>query len=250
MELKQIQSEPLYQFLIELLSKIANKEDVAKMLKPSGYKVFRKAFTHASIDINENYEVLELLGDAKLDAAFKDFLYFKFPSVSSPQIFTILDTFFLSKSYLAQLSDKYHLSDYIITKEPLTIDDKEDLFESFLGALFVVGDKEIQRHMGDVYVTEFVHKVFEKEDVQVEDFAKYKSFVSVLKETYDRKAWGSVRYIEKSIPGFGFFVSVIKDGVTIGKGEDKIIKNAREQASEKALKYLEKQGITTKRIAK
>ncbi len=128
MEEREMEEEKLYKFLKEILGKIMGQQDVKLMLQKGGYKIFRKAFTHKSVDINENYEVLELLGDSKLESAFNDYLYHKFPQVTSPAVFTTLITYYLSKNKLAELSDKLGLSKFIITNETISTTDKEDIF--------------------------------------------------------------------------------------------------------------------------
>lgn len=251
MELRKIQGEPLYGFLQVLLGKLMSKEEVEKCLKPEGYKIFRKGFTHKSAHENENYEVLELLGDSKLEAAFQDYLYHKFPHVTSPAVFTTLVTHYLSKAELARISESFGFPKYLMMNKEYHpsveefMTDKEDVFEAFIGALAVVCDMQLQRHMGNVYVAEFVQKVFDKENVDVKDYQKYKTNVSVLKEIYDCKGFGQVRYTQTQTNN-GFYVSIVKDGVTIGTGQDKIVKNARESAAGQAIEHLKRLGITKK----
>ncbi len=63
---------------------------------------------------------------------------------------------------------------------PLPI--KKIFFEAFIGALSVAADTMIQRHMGNVFVSEFVTKVYEQENIDVTAYEKYKTYVSILKE--------------------------------------------------------------------
>lgn len=231
-----IKIEELYKFLKRYLIKFIPENDVKKLLKPSSYRTFKKAFTHSSINNISNYEVLELLGDAKLKSGFIQYLYERNPTITSPEIFTVLYGYFLSKNSLSYLSKKQNFDKYIITNTEISKSIQEDVFESFIGALFLNTNLYIQNNLGDMYVYLFVKYIFEQENISIKNYYKYVSFITILKEIYDNEGWGKVDYQSKSIKN-GFTVTVIFNKTPIGTGFGNNIKTGKEKASKSAILY-------------
>jgi dsRNA-specific ribonuclease len=122
---------------------------------------------------DQNYESLETLGDTFLSKAF--FVYFrgKYPDLTDKQ-YTDLKTKYMSKSYQKKLSQilgfgKYLRIDSLLT---LTIGMLEDVFESFVGALYLVSEMvmNIRKNIdpkssvptgnGDLAVYQFIEYLF------------------------------------------------------------------------------------------
>ena len=109
--------------------------------------LYKVAFTHASYsihhDLDYNYERLEFLGDAVLNLIISEYLYKKYPDYEEGKL-TKLRANYVCQNALIYYSHELNLPDYLnieveesnLTKnEVLSI--TADLFESFLGALFI-----------------------------------------------------------------------------------------------------------------
>lgn len=242
MEYNSIIKQPLYKFLSDFLILFLPENDIDKLLSIESYRIFKKAFTHSSMSNINNYEVLELLGDAKLKSAFIQYLYEREPSTTSPEVFTTIYTYFLSKKILSKLSDEYNLSKYIISKSDITSSIKEDVFESFIGALFINSNLFIKKGIGDFYVYLFVVYIFDQQDISIKNYYKYTSYITILKEIYDDKGWGKVNYQHKNISTTpktqNFYVVVIHDNNIIGSGYGNNLKKGKDIASKSSIKYL------------
>jgi dsRNA-specific ribonuclease len=241
-EYQSIINEPLYKFLSNFLILFLPKNDIDILLSVNSYRTFKKAFTHSSINNINNYEVLELLGDAKLKSAFLQYLYEKEPSTTSPEIFTTIYTYFLSKTVLSKLSDQLNFTSYIISKSDMTSSIKEDVFESFIGALFINTNLYIQKGLGDTYVYLFVVYIFNKQNISIKNYYQYTSYITILKEIYDNQGWGKVNYQHKNLPKTSkksnFYVVVIHNKNIIGTGYGNNLKSGKEIASKSSIKYL------------
>lgn len=136
----------------ETLSYIFPDNDalVAKFVSQDNIGTWYKAFVHETYDINENYEVLEYLGDRILKTVFPAMLVQKDPELTNAQL-SNLDMFFMSKDRQGDMArDLLMITPLILTGANLPgyrglPDDltkvSVDVFESFFGALWVVGEK-------------------------------------------------------------------------------------------------------------
>lgn len=114
---------------------------------------FTKAFTHPSYDPENNYELLEFLGDTIVNASIAFYIKYRFPKIINVGWLTRLKHILVSKKTLALLSEKHGLSNYIrygdsvkdeIEKDPDLKTNKtylsmlEDVVEAFFGCLMNV----------------------------------------------------------------------------------------------------------------
>jgi hypothetical protein len=136
-------------FICVLLSKIykfSNSNDNIKnieyMTNDDNMCMWRRAFTHESFDKNNNYEVLELLGDANCARSFKNKLTELFDiDKISPRELSEFKAQYMSTLHQSGFSTKLNFRNWCI-KDPLYDHGKkldEDLFESFTGALDFIG---------------------------------------------------------------------------------------------------------------
>jgi dsRNA-specific ribonuclease len=118
-----------------------------------------RAFTHISFNYSVNYEELEKLGDAMLRAAFVDYVIRQQPTLSAGEISNISSRY-ISKLFQSKLSDIMGLPKYLRHSRPsVSVDMREDLTESFPGALFRIGNA-IQEGLGYITVFNYVHMLF------------------------------------------------------------------------------------------
>ena len=203
--------------------------------------LYHIAFTHGSYstkhDLDYNYERLEFLGDAVLNLIISEYLYKKYPDYEEGKL-TKLRANYVCQNALIYYSHELNLPDYLnieveesnLTKnEVLSI--TADLFESFLGALFI--------DQGMDFAKEFIAKyIFTYIDEEKVFFRDYKSAI---------KEYGDAEEVEISyelVEEFGvphdktFIMSVLIDGEKMGIGRGKNKKEAEQAAAKVALEKL------------
>ena len=105
------------------------------------------AFTHGSYsakhNLDYNYERLEFLGDSVLSLIVSDYLYKKYPQYEEGKL-TKLRANYVCQSALIHYSHELGLNDYLrVSAEESNLTKNEiisitaDIFESFLGAIFI-----------------------------------------------------------------------------------------------------------------
>ncbi|GAL70099.1 ribonuclease III [Jejuia pallidilutea] len=112
--------------------------------KPKNIAVFKKAFTHRSMNIKDgegnaiNYERLEFLGDAMLSAVIASHLFQEVPSGDEGYL-TKMRSKVVSREHLNELGRELHLIDLVESKIPAgQFGDNihGNLFEALVGAIF------------------------------------------------------------------------------------------------------------------
>lgn len=128
-----------------VLSKfIKDKEAVNNLLTQDAMPVWIQAFTTKSYkpDSTENYEILEKLGDAVFKYTFTRHLIKKFGNEVNPNFLTNYTKIYLSEKYQPYLAKSLGFEPWI--RRDFTIADLkalEDVSESFVGALEMIGNK-------------------------------------------------------------------------------------------------------------
>lgn len=203
--------------------------------------LYEVAFTHASYstlnDLDYNYERLEFLGDSVLSLIVSEYLYEKYPNYEEGKL-TKLRANYVCQSALIYYSHELGLIDYLrISEEESNITRNEvlsitaDLFESFLGAIFL--DQGIE------FAKDFISKIiFNYIDEEKIFFADYKS---AMKEYGDAKNL-EIHYEilkESGVPHDKvFIISIVIDGVEMGVGQGKNKKEAEQAAAKVAIEKL------------
>lgn len=199
------------------------------------------AFTHGSYstryDLDYNYERLEFLGDSVLSLIVSEYLYKKYPQYEEGKL-TKLRANYVCQNALIYYSHELNLPDYLnIDTEESNLTENEilsvtaDIFESFLGAIFI--------DQGIDFAKEFIAKyIFDYIDEERIFFRDYKSAI---------KEYGDAEEVEISyemIKEFGvphdktFFISILIDGERMGVGKGKNKKEAEQAAAKEALEKL------------
>lgn len=115
-------------------------------------QLFQQAFTHHTPHSNENYERLEFLGDAILDAVISDWLYHRFPNKKEGRM-TILRSRFVSRDALILFAKEIGLKEFI-KSDTLTFDEVNeqnqrvlgDVLEALIGAIFLTKGYEATQY--------------------------------------------------------------------------------------------------------
>ena len=199
------------------------------------------AFTHGSYstkhDLDYNYERLEFLGDSVLSLIVSEYLYKKYPYYEEGKL-TKLRANYVCQNALIYYSHELDLPDYLnidveesnLTKnEVLSI--TADIFESFLGAMFI--DQGIEFAKG--FLSEYIFQYIDEEKIFFRDYK------SAIKEYGDAKE-KEISY--ELISEYGvphdktFLISIIIDGEKMGVGKGKNKKEAEQAAAKIALEKL------------
>ena len=189
--------------------------------------LYKVAFTHASYsihhDLDYNYERLEFLGDSVLSLIVSEYIYKKYPQYEEGDL-TKLRSNFVCQNALIYYSHKLGLQEYLkvsevesnLTKnEVLSI--TADLFESFLGAIFLDKGMEFAKE----FVSNAIFKYIDQERVFFED---YKSSM---------KEYGDAHETDKT-----FIMACLVDGKQMGVGRGKNKKEAEQSAAKGAMRKL------------
>jgi ribonuclease-3 len=204
-------------------------------------KLYEIAFTHGSYsskhDLDYTYERLEFLGDSVLSLVVSEYLYKKYPQYEEGKL-TKLRANYVCQNALIYYSHELKLPDYlrIDTVESLLTEHEvlsitADIFESFLGAMFV--DQGIE------FAKEFlVSHIFQYIDEERVFFRDYKS---AIKEYGDAEEVEITYHMisELGVPhDKTFLISVMIDGEEMGVGKGKNKKEAEQAAAKMALEKL------------
>lgn len=204
-------------------------------------ELYDVAFTHASYsihhDLDYNYERLEFLGDSVLSLIVSEYIYKKYPQYEEGDL-TKLRSNFVCQNALIYYSHKLGLQEYLkvsevesnLTKnEVLSI--TADLFESFLGAIFIDKGMEFAKE----FVSNAIFKYIDQERVFFEDYK------SSMKEYGDAN---EIKITYEVLKEYGvphdktFIMACLVDGKQMGVGRGKNKKEAEQSAAKGAMRKL------------
>ncbi|TBN02466.1 ribonuclease III [Hyunsoonleella flava] len=198
--------------------------------KPKNIDVFKKAFTHRSMNIKDskgnaiNYERLEFLGDAMLSAVIASHLFQEVPSGDEGYL-TKMRSKVVSREHLNELGRELNLIDLVESKIPAgQFGDNihGNLFEALVGAIFL--------DRGYKYCEKFIYKRVITPHVDIENLeGKVISYKSLLIEWCQK---------EKKIFNYNVYEDTGNDDVRHFSVklsiDDKIIAKARATSKKKA----------------
>ncbi|MDL2271015.1 ribonuclease III [Methanobrevibacter sp. OttesenSCG-928-I08] len=209
---------------------------------PNNEKLFKVAFLHSSYsvvhNIDYNYERLEFLGDSVLSLLVAEYLFKKYPDYSEGKL-TKLRANFVCRAALIFYSKEIGLNEYLkFSTEDNTLSPQEiqsiyaDIFESFLGAIFLDQGIEIAKK----FLKKYIFKYIDEEKVFFYDYkSKVKEYADANELTIEYVI------IEENGPPHNktFITELIIDGDYYGKGKGKNKKEAEQYAARKAIEKLE-----------
>jgi len=180
-----------------------SKEKILKLekifsIKTKDKKLFERALRHSSYtkenELNslENYERLELLGDAVLKLCMSDILYKKFPEYSEGQL-TKIRSIIVSDKTLAQAAFDIGLDKLVILGKQEEKSGGRKLksiiacaFEAVLGAYYLEGKF--------TKLSEFLANVFESKIVEVDENGEKFNAKAVLQEYTQAQSKSTPKY--------------------------------------------------------
>ena len=204
-------------------------------------ELYEIAFTHSSFatkhNLDYNYERLEYLGDSVLNLLVSEYLYKKYPQYEEGKL-TKLRANYVCQNALIFYTHELGLQNYIkVSAEESNLSHNEilsitaDIFESFLGAIFL--------DQGFLSAKRFVAKsVFEYIDEEKIFFADYKSTIKEYGDANDL----IIEY--KVLEEYGvphnktFIIAIYIDGDELGIGKGKNKKEAEQSAAKIAIEKL------------
>ena len=203
--------------------------------------LYEVAFTHASYatihDLDYNYERLEFLGDSVLSLIVSEYLYKKYPHYEEGEL-TKKRSNYVCQNALIYYSQKLKLKDYLlVAAEESNLTKNEvisitaDIFESFLGAIFIDQGIEFAKE----FISHWIFKYIDQERVFFEDYK------SAMKEYGDAEEV-SIEYQilkEYGVPhDKTFIMACLIDGQEMGVGRGKNKKEAEQAAAKGAMRKL------------
>ena len=203
--------------------------------------LYEIAFTHASYatlhDLDYNYERLEFLGDSVLSLIVSEYLFKKYPQFEEGEL-TKKRSNYVCQNALIYYSQKLKLKDYLhVAAEESNLTKNEvisitaDIFESFLGAIFIDQGIEFAKQ----FISDWIFKYIDQERVFFED---YKSAI---------KEYGDAEEIDidyKILKEYGvphdktFIMACLIGGKEMGVGRGKNKKEAEQSAAKGAMRKL------------
>ena len=205
---------------------------------PNSLSLYRKAFVHRSIKETDdsgnprNYERLEFLGDAMLDAVIASYLFKKVPSGNEGYL-TQMRSKIVSREHLNELGRDLNLIRFVksnVSKSKFGENINGNIFEALIGAIYL--------DRGYKYCKKFVYKVVIIPYVDIPKLegkvASYKSLFiewcqkekkGFVFEVYDDTGNDSVRH---------FSVKLFLEDTIVAKGRATSKKKAEEIAAKRA----------------
>lgn len=273
--LSSIDDEPEYILInpYNPINRLIEKHEVEAILKEPihNLKLYQNAFVHKSycvkkgenimnglpviladrpagvLELQENSnERLEFLGDSILGAVVTNYLYNRFET-QDEGFCTKLKTKLVNCETLASFSRCFGLGEFLIIskyveercngrKNPRIL---EDIFESFIGALFLDFQKEGR---GFEVVNTFILQILERNVDFTQLILHDNNYKDILLRYYQHTFQITPKYKEIKVDGPAhqrmFTMGVMdKNGKVIGVGEERSKKKAEQIASKQALLY-------------
>ena len=263
-------------------NKLITEEEVIEILKKFGIEekitnleIFQRAFIHKSYIKKENKddveleekpeecldlqdvsnERLEYLGDAILSATIASYLYERFPN-EEEGFMTRIRTKLVNGEMLGSLAGKMELNEYLVISRHVeekcggrtSVKILEDIFESFIGALYLDFNEEELEHprldfysglgfqICQVFIINIIEKFVDFSDLILNDY----NYKDQLMRYFQQKFKHTPKYKEVLIEGppnnRSFTMCVMKnDGEILAYGKEKSKKKAEQLASKNAL---------------
>jgi dsRNA-specific ribonuclease len=216
------------------------------LLDEEGLNLYNVAFTHPSMDSDENYEYLEFLGDSVVNTAIVWYIARRFKKLQGSKgvkVMARLKINLISKKSFADCAQRLNLWDYISCSESIRMTNKrkvlEDVFEALFGVTTFLMDSKIFQCSGYAVVYAIVSSLFDEIAISL----RYEDLFDArtrIKEIFDcNKELGKLEYnTVKDVNNIFTSKAILikQDGTEIylgmGSGNTKVdsIQNASEQS--------------------
>ncbi len=228
--------------IIELLNKLN--------IKYHNKEIYLEALTHSSFihEYNKvhnkkinNYERLEILGDSVVGKIVTEYFYKKYPDFNEEDI-NNAKKIIVQNSTMVKASEELHLLDYARLGNGIdlikgTNKIKEDIFESFIGALYL--------DQGEQACDDLIKKTIIKYYLnnELDSSTDYKSRIQEIFQSneyrHGDKKENKIDYHTTPLPDGRFISTLGFNEIIYGKGTGKTKKQAEQQAAKDAWNKLE-----------
>jgi len=224
--------------------------------------IFEKAFTHESVDQEQNYQFLEKIGDSTVNKIIRFYIFRKFPKLKCMEgikYISRLETDWKSGKSLSKLAQNKGFRPFISASQEKLDNDiiplLEDTLEAFVGAVETIVDEKYGNCIGYRAAYAFVVKLLDeiKIDYSYDALFDAKTTVNVLyNHIKSQTGIDNVKYISapKRIDyeyhdtelrmDIGDGMGSIVWGVSIGQKHKK--RDAQKLAAQMAIKNMEERG--------
>lgn len=142
-------------YIYQILINISPENIALEMVSEKYMPIWIQAVVHESYNLTANYETLETEGDSTLKYTMVKYLKKRFPHITS-QGLTEYTNRYMSKEFQQIFSAEMKLPTWIYQDSiEMTIHIQEDLFESFIGAILIIGN-QILENLGLSYIFNFI----------------------------------------------------------------------------------------------
>lgn len=241
------------------------KRYIEEVTNEVGMALYSRAFTHMSIDAEQNYEFLEILGDVTCNKAVVWYIKDRFPvlqNTAGVKVIARLRINLVSKKNFALLAESLGFGDFISCEKEIREQKGksllEDVFEAFFGATEMLLDSVVHPGAGYGICFKILKDVFDGLPISL----KYEDLydpITRLKETFDfyrsnnpgRQCpllWGSMLF-ENTKTENGQIVHLFQSDKSthrkklLSVAEAPLLDDAKQQAASKALQMIEKEGF-------
>ena len=235
-------------------------EDRRLLVDAESMAIWKVAFTHISYDRNpqNNYEVLENLGDSVMDLAFASYTSQKFPDIDVSRK-NNLKVIYLAKPEQSKLSFQYGLTKWVRSNVDINIHVAEDILESFFGALFEVGDMKLGPGTGYVISFNVLNNILKPLNITMVQATVHPK--TQLSEIFAKMQWGKLDDIMEEYPpsvDHGYIITITLSekakndlrelGMSVpnvlASGEGQYFELLKDEINAKAIQVLASYGIT------
>lgn len=134
-------------YLYGVIKPYISEEDAKRFISTYSRQMVQ-SMIHSSVDKIYNYEKLEIYGDPYVNMCVTYAINKVYKHVTNRKYMDIIKHILISKTYLSKFSKQVNLDKLIISKENITTDILEDVFESFMGSLVMYFSAYFSRAKG------------------------------------------------------------------------------------------------------
>lgn len=197
---------------------------------PNDLSPYVEALTHKSVNDRKNYERLEFLGDAILDAAVAEHLFHQYPNFGEGEL-TQYKSRLVSRKNLNQIGQKLSLERVVISSfKPKDLPESVfgNVLEALVGAIYI--------ESGLVKAQNFIdkHILADLDELLVAENDNYKGMLL----EWASKLGKQVEFITNAERNNSFLSIIIIDGDEIAKGKGRNKKQAEQEAAKFAFEKL------------
>ena len=152
--------------------------------------LYTQAYTHPSVDPENNYESLEILGDSVINQCIVWYLYRRFPKLNHPlgvKVIARLKINLVSKQQFFEIARDLGMWDFIRadaeTRQTKMKPTLEDVLEAFFGATGLLLD-QVKMGLGNVVSYKIIKTLLDRIDISLRYEDLYDP-ITRLKETID-----------------------------------------------------------------